>query len=437
MKKELDLLGADIKKIFFHYLIPSISATLVTSIYILADTMMIGRGVGPIGIGALNIILPLFTLFFGTGMLFGVGGSIYFSVEKGKGNTEEASRYFTAALEGTTVIALVYLVVFNVFFNGITGFLGRNDTMDSLVQEYGRIITMGIPVFMFSSFLQAFVRNDKAPKTAMTAVITGGVLNVILDYIFIFPMRMGMTGGAVATVIGSLVTIVILLTHFFTGGNTLKVKVCFSLRRIGETFISGLASFMIEMSGGIVIFLFNRQLLAYVGDLGVVVYGIISNSALIVNSISNGISQAAQPLMAVNFGAGERERTEKTKKLGEIAALCAGIFFAASGIARPDIIIRMFIEPQPEIVAMAVPAVRIYFLSFLMTGINLLYSTYFQSVLMPGKALGLCLLRGLVLNGILVMALPVFLGVKGIWITMTITEFVTAAAGKWLMRKRC
>ena len=117
--------------------------------------------------------------------------------------------------------------------------------------------------------------------------------------------------------------------------------------------------------------------------------------------------------------------------------MCAGIFFAASGIARPDIIIRMFIEPQPEIVAMAVPAVRIYFLSFLMTGINLLYSTYFQSVLMPGKALGLCLLRGLVLNGILVMALPVFLGVKGIWITMTITEFVTAAAGKWLMRKRC
>ena len=194
---------------------------------------------------------------------------------------------------------------------------------------------------------------------------------------------------------------------------------------------------MIEMSGGIVIFLFNRQLLAYVVDLGVVVYGIISNSALIVNSISNGISQAAQPLMAVNFGAGERERTEKTKKLGEIAALCAGIFFAVSGIARPDIIIRMFIEPQPEIVAMAVPAVRIYFLSFLMTGINLLYSTYFQSVLMPGKALGLCLLRGLVLNGILVMALPVFLGVKGIWITMTITEFVTAAAGKWLMRKRC
>ncbi|WP_243009175.1 MATE family efflux transporter [Clostridium sp. AM58-1XD] len=279
MKKQPDLLTGDVKKLFFHYLIPSISATLVTSIYILADTVMIGRGVGAIGIAALNILLPLFSVFFGTGMMFGVGGSVYFSVEKGKGNSREARNYFTAALAGAAAAMVFYLVVCNVFFDEITGFLGRNETMDSLVREYGKILIAGIPVFVFSSFLQAFVRNDKSPRTAMLAVITGGVLNVVLDYIFIFPMGMGMAGAAIATVIGSAVTVLILLSHFFSPHNTLKMSAHLSLGKMSESLVSGLSSFMIELSGGIVIFLFNRQLLRYVGDIGVVVYGIISNSA--------------------------------------------------------------------------------------------------------------------------------------------------------------
>lgn len=284
MRQHPDLLHDDVNRLFYKYLIPSISATLVTSIYILADTVMIGRGVGSLGIAALNILLPLFSLFFATGMMFGVGGSVLFSFAKGRKDDRDAREHFTAAFAGVVLMAVFYEVFCNLFFDQLTALLGRNEAMDGLVREYGRILVAGAPVFLLSSFLQAFVRNDKAPKTAMTAVIAGGVSNVFLDYLFIFPMGMGMAGGAVATVIGSVITVGILCTHFFSPHNSLKLTRNFKIRYIWEAVINGISSFVVDMANGIVIFLFNRQLLAYVGDLGVVVYGIISNSALIVNS---------------------------------------------------------------------------------------------------------------------------------------------------------
>ena len=316
MMKQMNLLETPVNKAFRHYLVPAISATLVTSIYILADTMMIGRGVGALGMAALNILLPLFSLFFATGLLFGVGGGVLMSISIGKGEERQAKEYFTAALIGVTCFAVFYLIVCNVCFDPLTAFLGRNESMDAYVRGYGKILVSGAPIFAFSSFLQAFVRNDKAPKLAMTAVISGGVTNVVLDYLFIFVIPMGMEGGAIATVIGSVVTVTILCTHFFSKHNTLRLVPMKSIRQIGEVFINGLSSFIMDMSSGVIILLFNRQLLTYAGDLGVVVYGVVSNSALVVTSICNGIGQAAQPLLATNCGAGKQDRVLQTKHYG-------------------------------------------------------------------------------------------------------------------------
>lgn len=425
-----------VQKLFFKYLAPSISATLVTSIYILADTVMIGRGVGAIGIAALNLLLPLFSLYFGTGLLFGVGGGVLLSISKGRGDERGAREYFTMALFCSAVMSVFYVAGSHIFFDPLTRLLGRNDSMSIYVEEYGRILVSGAPVFLFSSFLQAFVRNDKAPKLSMAAVVTGGISNVILDYIFIFPFGMGMAGGALASVIGSGLTVLILLSHFFSPANTLKTVRTLKLRKCREIFVNGVPSFLIELSNGIVVFLFNRQLLAYAGDLGVVVYGIISNSTLIVSSIGNGISQAAQPIMATNFGAGRRERVMSTRKLAELTAAAAGILFLAIGVCAPLLVIEVFVRPTEEIIHMAVPAVRIYFISYLAVGLNILYSTYFQSTMKSGFAMVICLLRGIILNGILVFILPLVWGVTGIWMTIVAAEFMTLAVCWWLRAKK-
>ncbi|SET50186.1 MATE family efflux transporter [Lacrimispora sphenoides] len=434
--KKTNLLEEPVKKLFLRYLMPSISATLVTSLYILADTLMIGRGVGAIGIAALNLLLPLYSLFFGTGMLFGVGGGVLLSISKGKGDEHGAREYFTAALCLAAAAGVVYVAAGQLLFDPVTKFLGRNETMDLYVREYGRILVWGAPVFLLSSFLQAFVRNDRAPKMAMIAVISGGVTNVILDYVFIFPMKMGMAGAAAATVIGSCLTLGILLTHLFSKGSSLRIVLGFKWRKAGEIVVNGLSSFLLETCSGIVMFLFNRQLLAYVGDLGVVVYGIISNSALIVASINNGISQASQPILAMNYGAGKMERLKETRRMGELAVCVAGALFVGVGMLFPVMVTEAFVKPADEILAMSVPAVRIYFLSFLPMGFNILFSTWFQSVLRPGKALFICLMRGLVLSSVLVFHLPMAFGVNGIWSVMPAAEFLTLGICLVLLKEK-
>ena len=160
------------------------------------------------------------------------------------------------------------------------------------------------------------IRNDGAPKLAMNAVIAGGVTNIILDYVFVFPMQMGMAGAAIATVIGSWLTVAILFVHFFTKKNQLK----FNFKGIRPAFIkeivvNGFASFLIEVSAGITIFIFNLQLLNYVGNIGVTVFGIICNVSIVIMGLCKGVNQAAQPIISMNHGAGKRERTQEVRGL--------------------------------------------------------------------------------------------------------------------------
>ena len=289
--KQLNLLEAPVEKVFLSYLVPSVSATLVTSIYILADTMMIGRGIGAPGIAALNILLPLYSLYYGIGMMCGIGGSVLFGFSRGSGREAEARRYFTTGLIMVVAAAAAALIGGHVFFDPLTRLLGSTDSMEEYMVPYGRVLMTGAPVFMLSSFLQAFVRNDGAPKLAMAGVISGGVTNVVLDYVFIFLMGWGMGGAALATVMGTTLTVAILCSHFFSPENRLKPERGASFRKAKEIVGNGLSSFILEVSNGLVMLLFNRQLLAYVGDLGVVVYGIISNASLVVVSISNGLDR--------------------------------------------------------------------------------------------------------------------------------------------------
>lgn len=424
--KHLDLTKDSTRKLFFHYLLPSISATLVTSIYILADSIMIGKGVGPDGIAALNIVLPLFTLFFGTGLLFGVGGSVLMSIAIGSNNPLLGKQYFTTSVYSVTFLSILLLVIIQLAFEPLLYFLGATNVTFELASEYGRILVAGAPVFMFSALLQAFIRNDKDPNLAMLGVVTGGISNIILDYIFIYIFHWGMKGGAIATVIGSTITCLILLVHFFKKTNQLKlVKHGFSMKRLAKVASSGLSSFLIEISNGIVTFLFNIQLVKYIGDIGITVYSIIANSSFIVMSLANGVAQASQPILAVNFGAGKMKRVGEVKQLGLITTTIIGLIIVAIGALFPGVITGMFVHATDEILSLSIPAIRMYILAFLFMNLNIFISSYFQAVMKPQYAMGINLLRGLVLSSAFVLILPLFLGATGIWIAMPIVETIS------------
>lgn len=434
--QQASLLQEDTKKLFFKYLLPSISATLVTSIYVLADTIMIGRGIGPSGMAALNYILPVFTLFFGTGLLLGVGGAVLMSVANGRGDKKMANTYFTSAVMWGAIIGILYMIIGSLFLKPIGYLLGSDESNIHLFTSYGRYLIGFAPVFLFSSLLQAFVRNDHAPKRAMVAVISGGVTNIVLDYVFIFIFNMGMAGGAIATVIGSVMSVTILLTHFKSKHNSMKlIKVERPMKVLGSILNSGFPSFLIEIASGVVVLVFNLQLLKYVGETGVVVYSIIANTAIVAMSLFNGVSQGAQPIMATNYGAQQPERVIEVRKLGAITALMIGIVIFLLGLLFPEVAVKLFVTPTPEITQMASGAIKIYFAAFILMSLNIVYSTYFQSILRPNLSMIICLLRGVIISIVLVFILPVFMGVTGIWLVMPITELLTVMVAFALVRR--
>ena len=433
--KQIDLLHDPVRKVFINYLIPSVSATMVTSIYILADTMMIGRGVGANGLAALNILLPMYSTFYGFGMMCGIGGSVLFGFSRGKGEEKEARGFFTTALILAAILAVLSVVLCNVFFEPLLDFLGCTPAMREYAVPYSRILMLASPLYIFSCFLQAFVRNDGAPRLAMAGVVAGGITNVILDYIFIYMFRWGMAGAVLATVAGTLLTIVILGSHFLKAENHLKLGGGITPKKFRDVLINGMPSFIMELSSGVIMLLFNLQLLKYVGDIGVVVYGIISNVALMVTSLSNGIAQAAQPMISANYGAGKAERVREGRNLSLAVAMAAGVLFTSSGFLIPVPIAELFLVPTEQIIAMAVPAIKLYFVSFVISEWNIICGTYFQAIVKPKLSLMITVMRGVVLNSILVFVLPAMFGVSGIWAVVTVSEVMTAIAVLYFMRK--
>lgn len=430
------LMTESVSKLFFRYLIPAIMGTMVTSIYVLADTIIIGKGIGIDAMAALNIVLPLFNLFFGNGLLFGVGGSVLMSIARGRGDIKTGECYFTLATILNIVTCILYTVLLWIFMEPIARFLGATDITMPYVLEYVPYVIAGLSVFAFSTFLQTFVRNDGAPKLAMVAVVTGGISNVFLDILFVFPLKMGMAGASIASVMGSGITVIILLFHFHSKSNGLRFSLRgFSLSYIKNIFANGFTSFLVEMTSGIVMFIFNIEILKVVGDVGVSMYGVICNTAIIVICLCNGINQAAQPIISTNHGAGLYDRISSVRSLGLKTAFIICSVPAILGLIVPNLFTYIFLNPNEEILALSPIAIRTYFVGFFVTGINMFVVGYFQSTVKPLLSLILCLLRGCVLSILFVTILAPIFGIVGIWASVPLAEFVTLFIALFLLKK--
>lgn len=429
-----DFLNKPVKQVFMRYLVPSVFATMVTSIYVLADTIIVGKGIGTIAVAALNIVLPLYNIFFGLGLLFGVGGSVLMSILRGEGDEKGSNAYFSTSLVAMCVVLALSLAFFTAFMEKIALVFGGTPETMPYIMDYMPYIVWGMGLFFFSSYLQTFIRNDGAPRLAMYAVVSGGVANIILDYVFVYNFNMGMAGAAVATVMGSGLTVVILLTHFFTKKNNLH----FSLKGVRPSFIkniilNGFASFLIEVASGVTIFVFNIQLLKYAGNTGVSVYSVISNTAIVVVCLCKGINQAAQPLLSTNYGAGLYERTDKIRSLAVKVSIIICAVLVIMGLVVPDFFTYIFINPDSAILSMSAPAIRIYFVGFMMLGINMVFICYFQAILKNGYSMIICLMRGLILVVAFAYIFPLFMDVTGIWLAVPAAETITMLFGIYLI----
>lgn len=432
LEKKMDLLEANTRQIYLKYLFASLGGAILPSVYGLVDMIVVGKYHGPAGAAAMAIIVPIWTALFSSGLLTGIGASILFSANK----ISNPNKYFTIGLLLTSCIASFLWLSLVLFEDTILYALGADEILFPLVKSYLIPVKFSVPIFLFMLFMAAFLRNDNNPMLSTKAVIYGGVFNIFGDVFFVFTLDMGILGAGLATCLGALISLLVMLTHFRTKENTLRiVKVENVLALSRKIIVLGFPSFFVDIAVGILTVLFNLQIMKYLGSDSLAVYGIIVNIVIFVQCCAYGIGQASQPLLSVNYGAGKISRIKEIFRYNIISVAIVSIIWLISVQAFPNTFVHIFMATTDTILEITPSILRTYSLSFLLLPFNIYATYYFQSIMKAQVAFAISVARGLFMSGFLILLLPILFGGFGIWMAMPIAELLTFVGIVFVMKK--
>lgn len=434
----MDFLNGRIKTIYFKYLSAAFGSALITSIYSIVDMAMVGQYHGPEGSAALAVVAPVWNIIYSLGLLMGIGGSVLFSTVRGKadGSIGESNEYFTASVIGSVILAGAIWLIIIFFDRNLMVIFGAQGNTLTLAREYVLPVKAAIPFFLFNQMLAAYLRNDKNPALATGAVLAGGIFNIFGDYFFVFTCDIGAFGAGLATAIGSALSFLVMLSHFFTKKNTLRlVRPEGLVRKLKEITATGFSTFFIDVAMGILTILFNRQIMVYLGTNALSVYGVIVNISTFVQCCAYSVGQASQPIISTNFGAGKGERIWQTLRYAIGTTTFFGIIWTVLCLTIPNQFIHLFMSPTEEVLQIAPAIIRYYGLSFLLMPLNIFSTYYFQAVMKPKAAFVVSISRGFIISGILILLLPVVTGANSIWFAMPLTELLVAVYVVWMIAR--
>lgn len=416
--------GKSLKNDFLRFIIPSIIAQWVFSLYTMVDGIFVARGVSEVALTAVNISMPFSVGMFSISILFAVGNSTIVAILLGKGKKKEANQVFTQNIVILCVVAVIITALVLIFLEPFARFLGATDNIMPYAKDYiGTIAPFAIAYVLSYSF-ETLIKTDGYPKLATIYVTCGAVLNCILDYIFVMVLHKGVAGAAFATGVSQAAVIVLYLRHFLSSKGTIKfAKFRFDLSVMWRQIRNGMSSGITEFSSGIIIFFFNQAILAYIGEGALVSYTIISYVNTIVIMSMAGIAQGSQPLISYYYGKGVFDKCVKLLKYGIVFG---GVLSAAATVfcwLGADMIVGMFISAENQELRMySVQVFRIFVLSFLIAGYNVVIGGYFTSVERAGFATIISLTRSFVALVASLMLLTTAFGGEGIWWSPILAE---------------
>ncbi len=424
-----------IRKDFLKYTSQNMMGMIGLSCYILADTYFVSQGLGPDGLTALNLAIPFYNFIQGVGLMLGMGGATKFSILRGEGREEEALGVFTQSLLMALVGALVFVIPGVCFPNQLSTLLGGTGVVHGMTATYLRVLLSFSPAFLLNNVLLCYVRNDCAPRLAMTAMLGGSFSNILLDYLFIFPLDMGMFGVVLATGLAPVISLIILAPHFRNSSLRFK-KEGLRLRGVGEMAALGSPSLISELSSGLVLILFNLIILDLAGNLGVAGYGVVANIYLVVLALFTGLGQGIQPLVSAAWGRRDRERVHAVYKyaLWAVVGLAASVYLLSVLLDGP-IVAAFNREKDPLLQEIAVRGLRLYFTAFLFAGFNIVTAVFFSSMDRPRSGFTVSILRGFILIVPLAVLMSRLWGMDGVWLSAPVSEAITALVAVILLRK--
>ena len=427
----------NLTKQFFKYVSQNIFGLLGTSCYILADTYFIAQAAGTDGVTLLNLCLPIYNLIFAFGSMVGLGAATRYAILRAQGDAR-AQRYFSNAIFSVCILAVPFMLVGIFRPDGLLRLMGGDADIVALGMNYARIFLMFTPFFMCNYVVASFVRNDGDPSLAMVATLSGSLFNVVFDYIFIFPMGLGLPGAALATAISPILSIAVCSAHFIKKSNTITfVRKAPSVRLLAQSCQLGISGFVGELSSGVTTTVFNFLLLRLAGNVAVAAYGVVANFALVATAIFNGVAQGAQPLVSQCYGKNEMAGARKLLLLGcgtalGLAALLYGVVFGYT-----DALTALFNSENSALMAeFAHSGMRIYFVGYFFAGCNIVAAGYLGAVNRPAEASITSLCRGMVAIVVCSLVLSALFGMNGVWAAFPVSEAITLALTVFLLKRK-
>lgn len=417
-----------LKQEFSKYVCFNILGMLGLSFYILADTYFISVKLGSIGLTSLNIAIPVYSLISALGIMIGIGGSTRYSIYQSQQHQERADQMFTFSILLGVILGICFLLIGIFCSNPIAYMLGAREEILPNTSTYLKTIMCFAPFFLLNNIFIAYIRNDFAPRLSMIAMLIGSFSNIILDYVFMFPLNMGMFGAAFATGLSPVISLLILMSHFFNPKHQLHFhfqRNCISFSALRSIISLGISSFINEFSSGIVLIIFNLLILKYTGNTGVAAYGIVANLSLISVAVFTGIAQGSQPLISSYYGKGDKISVKKLYSLSCITAFIIGTCIVLGIYFFTDPLIGIFNSEQDEqLRSLAHIGLRLYFLGFFFASINIVSTAWLSAVEQAKKAFTLSFFRGAIGIIAVVFILSSLLQMTGIWLAFPITEFL-------------
>lgn len=418
---------------FIKYASLNMLAMVSVSAFFLVDTFFVAQGMGADGLTALNLALPVYNVIHGIALMLGIGSGAYYSRLQGRaqGGLEspdemqaKANKLFGRTLQLTFFFAAIFFVIGVTCTGPIVRLLGADDAVFADTKIYAQVLFLFAPVSMLADVIQCYVQNDGDPRRAMMGTVAASIFNIIFDYIFIFPMGMGLFGAVLATSLAPLVNMAVMAPHWkHTKLRPAKVRPSWIM--IKNTFSLGFPSFITELSSGIVIIVFNLVILGICGNIGVAAYGVVANISLVTAALFTGLAQGMQPLVSQAYGARDAASIYRLLKYGVVSVILMSAIMYGILFLWTDPIAAVFnSENSAQLQVIAVEGVRLYFTALPFMGFNIIIAIFFAAINRPIPAQAVSLLRGLFVLIPAVVVMARLWDMPGVWLSFTVTELV-------------
>ena len=407
--------------------LPTIAMMIFTSIYGVVDGVFVSNCVGSDAFAAVNLIMPIIMILGSVGFMIGTGGSAIVSKTLGEGKKEKANEYFSMLVYLCVVSGVILSVIGIIFTGPIAVLLGAKGSIAKDCVTYGRTVFFMLTGLFLQNAFQSFLVVAEKPKLGLFVTVLAGFTNMFLDFLFVYVLRFGVFGAALATGISQFVGSVIPIIYFASGkNNVLKLTKClFNKDIIIKTCINGSSEMVTNMSMSLVNILYNMQLMKYIGTNGVVAYGIIMYVGFIFVGTYMGYAVGSAPVISYHYGAGNKDELKNLFKRSLTIIIVSSVVMTFIAEIIAGYLAGIFVSYDNNLLELTTEAIRIYAVSYLISGVNIFASSFFTALNNGVVSAVISFMRMFVFQIVMILLLPVVLGISGIWTAVIAAEVLS------------